>query len=79
MEKETIDIIIKAVQIIFVPLIIWISVKISQIHRGNKLTDIKAEALVDTLSTEFGNGEFRKRYDQAVEKKKSNYKFVKGK
>jgi len=74
--SEALQIIILGVQAVGLPVIGWGIKKLNKIHRGSLLNDIKTEALVDTLSKQFGNGEFRQKFDKNVVDKKSDYKFV---
>lgn len=71
--------IIAAFQGIGVPVILWMAKKIAKIYRKIELGDFKHQALVDTLSPEFGNGEFKKRYDHNLKNLKEDQRFVEGK
>ena len=58
------------------PIVIWIGHKIVQVHRITKLNSYKNDALVAVLSSQFGNGEFKKNFEQELNRKLDQYKFI---
>lgn len=64
------------IQVVGVPLFLWVISKLSQIHRSIKLNNYKHTALVQSLSKHYGNGEFRADYEKNLEQLKSDHNFV---
>ena len=67
---------ITILQIIGLPIFLWIVRKLSQIHKSIKLNDYKHTALVNSLSKQFGNGEFKEDYEKSVDRLKVDNNFV---
>ena len=67
---------ITILQIIGLPIFLWIVRKLSQIHKSIKLGNYKHTALVDSLSKQFGNGEFKIDYEKSVDRLKSDHNFI---
>jgi hypothetical protein len=74
--KETIQMIVAIIQIIGVPLFLWVIRKIGQIHKGNKYQSMQIEAFVEATSKQFGNGEFRDHYHALLKDKMEKYNFI---
>jgi len=74
--KEILQIIVAIIQIVGVPLFIWGIRKLTQIHRSVKLNNYKHTALVQSLSKQYGNGDFKIDYEKNLEQLKSDYKFI---
>ena len=68
--------IIAVIQIVGVPLFFWLVKLLTQIKRGNKYQSFQIDALVDVTSKQFGNGEFRKRYDNHLKDKMEKHNFI---
>lgn len=73
------EVLIAVFQGIGVPIILYMANKVRKIYRKMELGDLKHQALVDTLSPEYGNGEFKKRYDRNLTRLKDDISFVEGK
>ena len=74
--KEILQMILVIIQIVGIPLFVWVIRKLTQIHRSVKLNNYKHTALVQSLSKQYGNGEFKKDYDKNLEQLKSDYNFI---
>jgi len=74
--KDTIQMIVAILQIVGVPLFLWVIALLNRIKRGNKYQSMQIEAFVEATSKQFGNGEFRDRYDKLLEQKMEKEKFI---
>lgn len=50
--------------------------KIDRANNRQRLTTYKIDALVETLSPEFGNGEFGKRFERNIQRKMDEDDFI---
>lgn len=75
-DKETVQMIVAIIQIIGVPLFLWVIRKISQIHKGNKYQSMQIDSFVEATSKQFGNGEFKDRYKGLLKDKMEKYNFI---
>lgn len=75
-DKETVQMIVAVIQIVGVPLFLWVIRKIHQIHKGNKYQSMQIESFVEATSKQFGNGEFRDRYHGLLKERMEKYNFI---
>lgn len=73
---DAIMLIIGIVQIIGVPLFIWIAKKSMQIQRAVKYQSLQVDTLVDATSKQFDNGDFRDHYDKILKEKMEKHNFI---
>ena len=73
---ETLLIFVAIVNGIGIPIIAWGMRKLTQVHRGNKYGSMQIDTLVDVTSKQFGNGDFRKSYDDKLKEKMEKHNFI---
>lgn len=74
--KDTFQMIVSIIQLVGVPLFLWVISLLRRIKRGNKYQSMQIDAFVEATSKQFGNGEFRDRYSNLLEEKMKKEKFI---
>lgn len=74
--SEVLRFVTTLVQILGLPVFVWIITKLRQIYRMIKLNSFKNAALINTLSKHLEIGNFMEEYTAELERLKNEYNFI---